>query len=349
MPEISIILPTYHPDLGKLSRMIRCVCNQTLRDFELIIVEDGNSSEIHEAIKKMASADERIRLVWQENAGVSAARNKGISSAAGNYIAFVDDDDILSPYFLEESLKALVENNCDFVIGGIVRVHGSTDREKDFARTEYTVKVLEGKELSAFQYDFLEVSERFLNRAYFGRGPYAKLIRKSSCNVLFQENMSIGEDQIYNLDVLNQINRLALVYRIWYIYIVSPNSATEKCSPLAREKIERLLKEVSARLELDSPKARLFWKKYLASGITTITSRWYGHKDCPLTRVERVRELRELSRKEPWIAMFDKRDQLDPGKKFKLIAVLFRTGLLSIAWECAIVLKNSWGKFSRKS
>lgn len=334
MPKVSIILPTYKQNITKLTRMIRSVLDQSVQDFELIIVEDGNGPEIHNEIVRATDGDDRIRLIWQENAGVSAARNRGIACAEGDFIAFVDDDDLLSPYFLEESLQTMADYDCDFVIGGILREYGNTKRVKDFEKTDYAVKVLEGKELADFRYSFLGLSERFFDGAYFGRGPYAKLIRKSSCNVLFHEDMSIGEDQIFNLDILNQINKAVLVYRIWYIYIISTKSTTVKCSPAAREKMERLIKEVSSRIEIDSPQVRLFWCDYLLECISTITLRWYGNRDCPLTQAQRIKELRALTKEEPWKALNDKSYFLQAGKKRKMFWVLLKTGFLGIAWEC---------------
>ena len=120
MPTISVILPTYNPDPARLRRMTDSVLAQSFRDFELIIVDDGSREELRGEIERIAALDSRIRLLRQENGGVSRARNNGISAAAGEYLAFVDDDDIVSPYFLEEALEIITRENCDVVLGGVV-------------------------------------------------------------------------------------------------------------------------------------------------------------------------------------------------------------------------------------
>ena len=84
-----------------MKRAVDSVLAQTFADFELLIVDDGSKEPFQEALREQAQRDDRIRLLRQEPSGVSAARNRGIREATGEFITLLDADDTLSPLFLE--------------------------------------------------------------------------------------------------------------------------------------------------------------------------------------------------------------------------------------------------------
>jgi glycosyltransferase involved in cell wall biosynthesis len=102
MPFFSIVIPLYNKELH-IQRTINSVLAQKVQDFEIIVVDDGSTDNSAEMVKKFK--DQRIRLIEQKNAGVSAARNKGIKEAKADLIAFLDADDEWSPDFLETVLR----------------------------------------------------------------------------------------------------------------------------------------------------------------------------------------------------------------------------------------------------
>ena len=94
---ISVVIPLYNKEKS-ITSTLRTVLNQTFRDYEIVIVNDGSTDGSVEEIEKVQ--DDRIRLVHQPNAGVSAARNRGIEEAKGDLIAFLDADDEWKPEYL---------------------------------------------------------------------------------------------------------------------------------------------------------------------------------------------------------------------------------------------------------
>lgn len=97
MPKISVVIPLYNKEKS-IASTLRTVLNQTFSDYEIVIVNDGSTDySVAEAGKVQ---DDRIRLIHQQNAGVSAARNRGIEEAKGELIAFLDADDEWSPEYL---------------------------------------------------------------------------------------------------------------------------------------------------------------------------------------------------------------------------------------------------------
>jgi len=100
MPLVSVILPTYNR-ADTIGRAIDSVVNQTLSDWELIVVDDGSTDNSTELILERYSREPRLKLIRQENQGVSGARNTGLRASAGKYIAFLDSDDEYLPHHLE--------------------------------------------------------------------------------------------------------------------------------------------------------------------------------------------------------------------------------------------------------
>ena len=106
MPNVTVIIPTYNRE-AFIVKAINSVLNQGFKDFEVIVVDDGSTDGTRGALEPYSS---RIKYVHQKNAGVSAARNAGITLAAGDWIAFLDSDDEWAPDFLARQMQAISEN-----------------------------------------------------------------------------------------------------------------------------------------------------------------------------------------------------------------------------------------------
>ena len=102
MPVFSVIIPLYRKE-KYIAKAISSLLDQTFRDFELIVVDDGSKGEGLEIVKSFS--DPRLRIIEQENTGVSQARNNGVKGARAEWIAFLDADDWWSPFFLEKMHK----------------------------------------------------------------------------------------------------------------------------------------------------------------------------------------------------------------------------------------------------
>ena len=96
--KFSVIIPVYNKE-RYIRKTIQSVLKQTFRDYEIIVVDDGSKDDSFKIVKSMQ--EDSIVLVQQENSGVAAARNTGIESARGEYIAFLDADDYWHPNYLE--------------------------------------------------------------------------------------------------------------------------------------------------------------------------------------------------------------------------------------------------------
>ena len=114
MPVISVIVPVYNVE-KYLERCLDSLINQTLKDIEIICVNDGSSDNSAEILNKYAGNDKRIKVITKENGGLSDARNKGMEFVSAQYTAFVDSDDWVDECTFEEAYKAIEKYKTDFV------------------------------------------------------------------------------------------------------------------------------------------------------------------------------------------------------------------------------------------
>ena len=114
-PCISVIIPVYNAD-KYLRECLDSVCSQTLREIEIICINDGSTDKSPEILTEYEEKDNRIHIVNQSNAGAGAARNKGIEKAQGEYLAFIDADDFWKPRLLETAYRQVKSFDADLCI-----------------------------------------------------------------------------------------------------------------------------------------------------------------------------------------------------------------------------------------
>ena len=111
MSKISVIVPIYNAE-AYLNRCLDSIINQTYSDLEIILINDGSTDNSLDICLEYASKDKRIVVYNQTNKGISKARNKGIELATGDYIGFVDSDDIISPRMYETLYNLMTDEKC---------------------------------------------------------------------------------------------------------------------------------------------------------------------------------------------------------------------------------------------
>ena len=131
-PRVSVIMAVYNTNEEQLREAIESILNQTYKNFEFLVINDGSTNNVEEVIKSYT--DERIRYFYQENKGVAAARNVGFREAKGEYIAVMDSDDISLQTRFEKQLKFLEENPEYSIVGSWIEIFPHKKIEK---RMEY--------------------------------------------------------------------------------------------------------------------------------------------------------------------------------------------------------------------
>ena len=116
-PLISVIIPAYNAE-KTIRDCLNAVCSQTYRELEIIVINDGSTDNTAAILDEFRLADSRINAISQCNGGVSSARNTGLLNASGDYIAFVDSDDIAESQMIEILYDGIVSSHSDISICG---------------------------------------------------------------------------------------------------------------------------------------------------------------------------------------------------------------------------------------
>ena len=223
--KVSIIVPVYNVE-KYLDRCLNSLINQTLKDIEIIIVDDGSTDNCPEIIEKFAKTDSRIKIIRQKNSKIGAARNNGMKLAAGEYIGFVDSDDYIDENFYEELYNTAKTYNADIVSANILK-------HKD-KYNKYNVKYRTKKCTNKIQKKIKLCSDK-TNRFFSCWNKIYKKEFLNKYNLIFTVNR-VHEDVIFSTRALYYSNILAVTPNTTYHYIQNPNSVcnTNKCKDAKR-------------------------------------------------------------------------------------------------------------------
>lgn len=224
--KISIIVPVYNA-ADYIEKCIGSIQAQSIKELQIILVNDGstdNSLEICRSLKKM---DERIELVHQENSGASAARNEGMRYAKAQWVMFVDSDDWLEEGALETLYAEASHADSDIVMGMIVNNYSFSEQDAismkkkvyRYDMTKYRVAFWGGCTIEPQV--FASVFPEKMKHLPFLGSPCAKIYRRSlleQSKAAFLKNIHYGEDTIFNMDVLGMARSVYYVSAPVYHY-----------------------------------------------------------------------------------------------------------------------------------
>lgn len=188
---ISVVIPVYNSAVY-LDKCIQSILKQSYPNWEMILVDDGSTDGSGSICDKYAKEHANIKCIHQENRGVSIARNIGIEASCGEFLCFVDSDDVVSNEYLEHLISLLRMHNCDWSLSAVGNYHEFYPQQRI---------LLDFDQLS--DEDFLK-----LNTAYVLFGPVCKLykteiIRRNQ--IRFPEGIHYGEDLLFNFAYMEHI------------------------------------------------------------------------------------------------------------------------------------------------
>ena len=241
-PKVSVIIPVYNVE-EYLRECLDSVVNQTLKEIEIICVDDGSTDNSLEILKEYAKKDSRITVITQQNLHAGVARNAGLAVAKGEYLSFLDSDDFFELNMLEETYNKAKNDNAEIIIFGNY-VYDQT-KLKDIRKTTYLEKFLKKSPFSP---------EEFSNDLFLISNPNAwtKLFKKDIVkknNVFFEKYISCNDITFVNT-MLTLAHRISLInnpyihYRInTKINISADRGAKASCFVYAIKKLENNLKK----------------------------------------------------------------------------------------------------------
>lgn len=213
-PEISIIVPVYNGE-DYLSECLDSITAQSFQDWELIIADDGSDDRTPYIADRYSDSDKRIQVLHLNRCGVSAARNSCIEAAKGDYLAFIDADDLIEQDYLERLLECAKAGNADIVQCSFMFTDGKGNRTPDPGSTD---AVLTGQD---------EIMDAYAN------GPvgdirvsvWAKLFRRELfSDIRFRTDIRIYEDALYVYRCCRKAGRVCCFKEPLYLYRQCENS-----------------------------------------------------------------------------------------------------------------------------
>lgn len=215
MPAISIIVPVYNVE-QYLSECVESILNQTFKDYECILVDDGSLDGGAAICDRYARKDERVLVIHQENEGVSAARNAGLHVACGKYVAFIDSDDFVSKDYLKTLYEVAEDTKADMIMCGVCSVVEGGQKNTNsihVAKTEMC-----GKDVLHLRY-----SEGGVNIAAWG-----KLVLRTLFNGVYFPVGKIHEDQAVMPFIIYKADKVCIINEQLYFYRQRAGSITHR-------------------------------------------------------------------------------------------------------------------------
>lgn len=227
---VSVIIPVYKVE-AYLERCVDSVLAQTYENLEILLVDDGSPDGCPALCDKYAAADSRVRVIHQENMGLSGARNAGIDQAQGSYLSFIDSDDYVAPDFIESLYEACVSTGSQLSLCRWMYVHGE-ELPREEAKKAGCKTTEDGGEDGLRVYSRRELMEMLYDPdgAYFVVA-WNKLYRRELFGEIRYPLGQIHEDEATTYKLFHRAAQGAFVDRPLYGYFVAPTSITRGFNP----------------------------------------------------------------------------------------------------------------------
>lgn len=212
-PIISVLIPVYNSS-EFLKESIATVLNQTFKDIELVVVDDGSTDNSLEILEDFAKSDNRIKIFTKENGGSASARNMALKNALGKYISFFDPDDYISSNLLELAYNSMINNDSEIVMFKADAFYGDKNIiDKSFFRLDRDFNL---ENYDNFTFNYKDIKHWVLNRDF---APWAKLYKKefldSYDDFVFDEGVSF-EDVPFHIKAMLRAEKISFVNEFLY-------------------------------------------------------------------------------------------------------------------------------------
>lgn len=226
MPKVSIIVPIYNVE-KYLDHCMQSLLNQTLKDIEIIMVDDGSPDNCPQMCDEYAKIDNRIKVIHKKNGGLSDARNAGLNIATGEYVAFIDSDDYTSTEAYEILYNKAKETNADIVFAGFKYQNADGSIDKCFLLDNI--------------FDNHDAIIEFLSSMIYDKKPRKDTIWMSVWNGIYKrelleknrisfksEREYLSEDILFHTQLIPLCKRIVCIPKTFYNYCYNDMSLTRK-------------------------------------------------------------------------------------------------------------------------
>ncbi|MDO5422585.1 MAG: glycosyltransferase family 2 protein [Eubacteriales bacterium] len=235
--DFSLVIPVYNTPEPYLAKCLESILTNQASSYEILLVDDGSGEQTAGFLKKMEQTHACIRVLRQENKGVSAARNYGLTEARGEFVSFADSDDLLVPGILDKLLPILETYRPDLLITQISREVRHSMEQPELEIGGESLKQDLREYYLTMNHPGWKRKDAWINRAPHGRFVKRELALKTP----FREGIFFGEDVLWNFDLLTEARKILLYLGQGYCYQEVDFSATQSYRPDFPAEVRTLL------------------------------------------------------------------------------------------------------------
>ena len=218
MAKVSVIVPVYNVE-NYLGKCLDSIINQTFSDIEIICVNDGSTDNSLNILNEYSQKDDRIKIISQENKGLSAARNAGYNASSSDYIYYIDSDDWIENNTIESVYKKATENDSDVVIFGTNNIYSDNNVLKNNRRIVNLIK-----KYNRYNFHYADCPDLI----YLPCTAWLKLYKKSFLDknkLFFEEEIKFSEDTVFWVSLVLKDAKITLMEDCFHYYrFMRPNS-----------------------------------------------------------------------------------------------------------------------------
>ena len=338
-PKISIIVPVYNVQ-KYIEQCLKTLVAQTMKDIEIIIVDDGSPDESYKIYERFAAQDPRIRIIKKKNAGVSEARNTGIDSANGEFLMFVDSDDWIEPNACEAMYKEYERTKADFIVADAYTVtNGKQHRNRVFNQNFVTEDPQFFKDYAraCIAYGFNPRPAVKWNISGLG-SPWNKLYRRS---IVLEHGLrfdpyvkGIYDDNLFCLHYLTCIHKMSYITVPVYDYRIVGASITQSYKANTLDISARIFKRIQEYINEYQDKAafEVPFYNYVIRRFSAELGVYYFSSNNQKTKKEIFAELKKMMQTEPYASAIAHADTSRMLKAHSVTCKIAKTGSPQLLW-----------------
>lgn len=278
MPLISVIVPIYNVE-AYLEECVSSLIQQTLKDIEIILIDDGSQDRSSELCNRYEAMDARIRVIRQKNSGVSSARNKGLTIATGDYIIFVDADDWAELDMCFNAYRAVKILNKDVVLFDSREEYELKNSTLNTASKKINNIILTKKEIECLQLSILDRDLSNKNNLRFDV-PWGKIISRETIinnQLSFNTELERMQDAVFSYQLYGCTDLVGYSTFLGYHYRIRKNSACRKYNTNTPQSLKKVLIVFATFIDLNIEKYRIAYMKKTIQIIYEISNSYYTY------------------------------------------------------------------------
>ena len=296
-PKVSIIVPVYNVE-KYIHRCVESLINQTLKDIEIILVDDESPDSCPSICDEYAQKDARIKVIHKKNEGLGLTRNAGLEIASGEFIAFIDSDDWVDLTMYETLYNTAKNNQCDTVYCSL-QYYYSPNKIIPFKEVNEETFFQVRKEIDTFLLDMLAPLPTYHSDVKYMvsvcKAIYSRNIIRNHHLKFVSERIIASEDMVFHTQYLKLSEKIGFIPKYFYNYFQNENSITHTYTETKIERLKKFIQEMDVTFSQYFNQSEYYirlQRKALHYLRTSLYIKYQITKSHPF--IEQIKEFKEL-------------------------------------------------------